>query len=465
MVPWKRIMLAVAWMALGSRVEAESWKSDATYELGDVPLATFLAEHLPDLGAVDDHGVRLGGIGSDLWHGKDVDGAAIYWMITDRGPNGEDPRTFPVPEFTPFILQVRTAAGAIEILQAIPVTGLDARTENGVTGLPNLDNTTEPPALNEPFYDCAGLAGTQLTPNPHGLDTEGLVRTSNGTFWVVDEYGPTLLKIGPDGRVEKRFFPGDLLTFLAPISGYDTDDSDLSVPQLYGLKRKLNRGFEGIALSPDETTLYLALQSPLANPDTATGNESRNTRILAFDIPSEKVVAEYVYRFQFTGPARDDDEFDAPSIPGNAARARPRDMKISALAMLDEHRMLVLERTDFKAKVFRVDLRTATNILGTVWDDVSKPAPSLEALHQDGALEANGIAPLAKSFVVTFDSTQGFPQKIEGMTVLDGKTIAIANDNDFGVGSFTVDAEGCHLVDSGRESEIIVLRLDQSLKQ
>jgi hypothetical protein len=138
-------------------------------------------------------------------------------------------------------------------------------------------------------------------------------------------------------------------------------------------------------------------------------------------------------------------------------------MKISALVMLDQHRMLVLERTDFKAKVYSVDLRKATNILGTVWDDVNKTAPSLEQLVLDGALELAGITPLPKEFVVTLDSTQGFPQKIEGMTVLDGKTIAIANDNDFGVGSFTTDSQ-CRLIDSGRESQIIVIRLDKPLK-
>ena len=76
----------------------------------------------------------------------------------------------------------------------------------------------------------------------------------------------------------------------------------------------------------------------------------------------------------------------------------------------------------------------------------------------------NGITPLPKSFVVTFDSTQGFPQKIEGLTVLDGETIAIANDNDFGVGSFSIDDPNCPLIDSGRESQIIVIRLDEPLK-
>lgn len=443
------------------KLGAQDWKAEATYELADIGLSEFLAQHL-GLQNVDDHNIDLGGIGSDLWHSKENDGPGIYWLITDRGPNGEDPRTFPVPEFTPLILKVRTANGAIEILETIPITGLNVAL-NGVTGIPNLNNTTEPPALNEPFFGCGGAPA--LGVNPHGLDTEGLVRASDGTFWVVEEYGPSLLKIDPQGKVVKRFFPADLLGLLSPITGYGADDSSLSIPKLYGLKRKLNRGFEGIALSPDEATLYIALQSPLVNPDIDTGNASRNTRILAFDTASEQVVGEYVYRFQFTGPNRDDDEFDVPSIPGNTARARPRDMKVSALAMLDEQRMLVLERTDFKAKIYRVDLRNATNILGSVWDDVNKPAPSLEALNADGALETNGIQPLPKEFVLTLDSTQGFPQKIEGMTVLDGKTIAIVNDNDFGVGSFTVDVGICTLNDSGLESRLMVIPLDEPLKK
>ena len=86
----------------------------------------------------------------------------------------------------------------------------------------------------------------------------------------------------------------------------------------------------------------------------------------------------------------------------------------------------------------------ATSILGTVWDDVSKPAPSLEALNADDALELNGITPLPKSFVVTVDSTRGFPQKIC---------------------SFSINGASCLLDDSGRESQIIVIRLDKPLKK
>ncbi|MCI0611404.1 esterase-like activity of phytase family protein, partial [bacterium] len=441
--------------------------------LPDIGLSEFLAQPPLSL-AVEDHNINLGGIGSDMWHGNG-DGPSIYWMITDRGPNGEDPRTFPVTEFTPIILKVRTTNGEIEILQSIPITGLNAATEKGVTGLANLNNLTGPPALNEPFFDCFGEDGEELEPNPHGLDTEGIVRTSDGTFWIIEEYGPSILNVDSQGKVVKRFFPDSFLQYLDPITGYATDDSSLSIPEIFGLKRKLNRGFEGIAISPNQKTLYIALQSPLVNPNTATGNASRVTRILAFDIATEQVIGEYVYRFQFTTDDEDViDEFDVPEIPDEAGMARPRDMKISAIAMLDEHRMLVLERTDFKAKIFRVDLRDATNILGTVWDDVNT-SPSLETFNNDGVLQSHGINPLSpKVEVLTLNSIEtingiDIPEKIEGMTVLDGKTIAVANDNDFGVGAFDIDLDGdpptCNLIDSGKESQIIVIRLDKPLKQ
>jgi hypothetical protein len=250
------------------------------------------------------------------------------------------------------------------------------------------------------------------------------------------------------------------MNFVSPSpTGYASDDSTRSFLKIYGLKRKLNRGFEGLTLSPDEKTLYIGLQSPLNNPDTAAGNAARNTRILAFDIDREQVVGEYVYRFQ---PAA---EFDNPAngLTGN----RARDMKISALSMLDQRRMLVLERTDFMAKIYLVDLKTATNILGTRWDDVAT-SPTLEPLITDAAVTTNSIDALPKTLVATFDSSDPglhYPQKIEGMTVLNGTTLAIANDNDFGIGAFTGTGDACTLTaDSGINSQIRVVQLPSPIK-
>ena len=461
-------MSIIALLLLSESATTQSWKVEGIHELGSFRLSPFLNQNL-GLTGVDDHGVKLGGIGSDLWHGPG-DGPGIYWMITDRGPNGEEPRTFPVPEFTPFILKVRATDGTIQILQSIPITGFNSQTEDGVTGIANLKNTFPLPALNEPFYNCFGIFnattnpnGRELPVNSHGIDTEGLVRTTDGTFWVVEEYGPSLLKIDSQGRVLKRFLPDSLTDYLAPISGYAVDDSPLSIPKIYGERRRLNRGFEGLALSPDGKTLYMALQSPFLTPTGNQGRDSRNTRIVAFDIRKEEVVGEYVYVFE---PFADFNVANQPTPPFDPNRAR--DMKLSGLAMLDQHRMLVLERTDFIAKIYIVDLRTPTNILGVgKWDDpTATTAQSLEAVTD---FEAAGIKPLPKQHVLTLDSTvpidgMRIPQKLEGLTVLDGKTIAVANDNDFGVGTFSVAGNACTLNDTGRKSQIIVIRLDQPIK-
>ena len=105
---------------------------------------------------------------------------------------------------------------------------------------------------------------------------------------VADEYGPSLVHVDRTGKVVKRYIPEGL-----KLEGVDYLVAH-ALPAIYG-KRKINRGFEGLTLSADEKTLYVALQSPLLNPDPKTGNASRNTRVLVFDIAGEEVTAEYVY--------------------------------------------------------------------------------------------------------------------------------------------------------------------------
>lgn len=377
----------------------------ASFILPDRPLADAVNSVLP--GTIDnDRGFLLGGIGSDLWRGEH-DLPNEFWMIADRGPNGQvsvagqTRRTFPVPTYTPLILHVclNPETGAIDTYETIPIVGQSGAP---VTGLSNL-------ARDEPPYDFAGQ--TLLGLNQSGLDTEGLVRTSAGEFWVNEEYGPSLVHIGADGKVIKRYSPTGVAL---PEADYPTAES---LPGIF-TKRKVNRGFEGLALSKDEHTLYLVLQSPLANPSRAVGDPSRNTRILVFDIPSERVVAEYVYRFEVSAT------FD-PSLPN------PTEMKLSGVIALSDTQLLVLERTDNVAKVYRVDLSKATNILGSKWDDPAT-APSLEALA-DPASE--GVVVLPKTLVVDLAALPGVPGKIEGIAVIDDTTLAIANDNDFDIGT------------------------------
>jgi hypothetical protein len=382
------------------------------------------ADPAPDV----DHGIALGGVGSDLYP---ADAPDEFWMITDRGPNGQvklkgpNRRTFPVPQFDPLILRVRCRPGApLTILQVIPVTTTDG---NPVTGLPNDAKRDETP------YDWT--ANAELPTNPSGLDTEGIVRAPNGEFWLSEEYSPSLLRVSATGTVLNRLVPRGLTL---PGAGYPVTDT---LPAIFA-DRQDNRGFESLALSPDGRTLYTALQSPLANPDVTAGKPSRAVRVLAVDTANGRATAEFVY------PLEDVAGFD-PGAKGDQSQ-----MKVSALAWYGPDQLVVDERTDEVTKLHLVGLSGPTNILGGELDDPAH-IPSLEQ-----AIPA-GVTPLAKSLL--FDVTAAVPDaptKIEGVAVRDRSIIAVANDNDFGMrdGLDAFDASGREN-DTGIPSRLLVLRL------
>jgi Esterase-like activity of phytase len=401
-----------------------------TSTLPEIPLGAFQNAVLPN-SITNDRKLQVGAIGSDMWHGPN-DPPNEFWLVSDRGPNGqvtvgrERRRTFPVPEFNPVILRVQMQGDSINVLSTMPIL-----TQSGtpVTGLPNTDGRDEVP------YDYTGQS--RLPYNPNGLDVEGLVRTSAGDFWLCDEYSPSIVQVDNRGKVVKRYVP----------EGLHLDGADYPVvprlPAIYG-KRKINRGFEGMTISADEKTLYLVLQSPLSNPDKKTGDASRHTRVLVFDIASEKPVAEYVYRFDAIK------DFDPDPKLG------PDEMKLSAVALVNTTTLLIDERTDTAAKLYSVDMSQATNILGSTWDDTTT-APSLEALDD---LAASNIVALPKTLVADLSKLAGMPKKIEGLMVLDQVTVAIVSDNDLDVGTF--DERGNN-VGEGVKTKIVRIGLAKPL--
>ena len=245
------------------------------------------------------------------------------------------------------------------------------------------------------------------------------------------------MRVDATGKVVKRYVPQGL-----GLTGTDYPVVE-TLPAVYS-KRKINRGFEGLALSPDEKTLYLVLQSPLLNPDLLSGNISRLTRMLAFDIASETVTAEYVYRFDAIG------EFDP------TANRPATEMKLSSATCRRPGALLILERTDWVAKVYRVDLSQATNILGTKWDDPAT-VPSLEASNDPVGI---GVKVLPKTLVIDLHEIEGMPDKIEGITLLDRSTLVVANDNDFDIGTFDEDGNN---VGVNAKSRILVIALTNPL--
>jgi hypothetical protein len=413
------------------QVEAQS-KIIGTYTFPDIPIKSFQNTRFPG-SVANDHNVLLGSVGSDLWRGPN-DAPGEFWMLTDRGPNGlvevdgKNRRTFWVPEFDPAILKVKVENKVIRILESIPIVDQSGKP---VTGLPNLRNVDETP------HDYSGQK--ELSFNVNGIDPEGLVRTTTGDFWIAEEYSPSLLHVDRTGKVLKRYVPHGVKLSGA---GYPVVEA---LPAIYG-KRKINRGFEGLALSSDQRTLYAVLQSPLLNPDKTTGDGSRNTRLIAFDIPSEEVTAEYAYQFDVAK------EFDPHP------KTTPEEMKVSGVVFLNPRTVLVLERTDLVAKLYTVDISKATNILNSNWDD-PKTAPSLEALSD---LSAAGLHVLPKSLLLDLKQFEEVPEKIEGVAVVDRQTIAVANDNDFDSEESKYDEQGNNL-GKGKKSYILIISLGKPL--
>ncbi|MFI5736583.1 esterase-like activity of phytase family protein [Kribbella sp. NPDC051587] len=397
-----------------------------TATLPDISLGAF-SNSLIRHSVGNDRKVDLGGIGSDIFP---AGRPGEFWTITDRGPNGQikidgtNRRTFPVPGFDPAIVKVRVDGSKLRVLSAIPIT---TRHGDPVTGLSNQESRDELPYT----YD----ASTRLTVNPNGLDTEGIVRANDGTFWLVDEYGPSLVHVSSRGRVLARYVPKGL-----NLTGADYPVIE-ALPSIF-LTRKINRGFEGLAQLPGGD-LVMALQSPLLNPSKKIGEASLTTRLVRFSPHRGKVTAEYVYRFDPVGVVD----------PGEDSTT---ELKISSVIAVGHETLLVQERTDNAARLQRVVLRDRDNVLGTKWDDTAT-APSLEALTDPAA---SGVPVLSKKLFLDLNTVAGAPKKIEGVALTSKHTLVVINDNDFGMtdGPAAFDAAG-NLVDSNIETKLVTIRL------
>lgn len=157
---------ALAVMAMSAVLLAQEPAGEVVgvYTLPAITIADAQNGGLP-VSVTNDRGLLLGGVGSDLWHGADMP-QDEFWMITDRGPNGQirvddaNRRTFPISEFTPHIVRVRIAGDAIEVLEALPIVNGEGV---AVTGLSNLEGHDEKP------WDYS--AQVELSYNQDGLDT------------------------------------------------------------------------------------------------------------------------------------------------------------------------------------------------------------------------------------------------------------------------------------------------------
>ena len=310
-----------------------------------------------------------------------------WWAIGDRGPGGGtlsyDTR------ISRFTIDVNRATGAISNFQVQQTIKLS-----------NAGGT-----LN-------GLAPNPITSVGRSFDPEGVViNPVNGNILIADEYGPSIVEFNRAGVEVRRFtVPANLIPRNA--AGMPNFASDAGNT----LGRAANRGFEGLAISPDGRFVYATLQSAMLDEANRNGLYSR---IVKYDMTTGEAVAQYAYKFESTGQGRG----------------------VSEIVALGNDKFLILERNnrgvgigaDFATadkNVFQIDLSGATDISSIIL--------------AGGVLPAGVIPALKSAQIIDLDATTlaslGFksPEKWEGLAIgpkLDnGKYLILAGtDNDFSV--------------------------------
>ncbi len=401
------------------------------------PAATLHAWEMTELPAIGTTAagqeILLGGFSGLFYTGASEDGRLTFVTHTDRGPNPETQdvdgdgiaeRAFALPAFQPQIVRLALdpATGEIEILEQI---GLTREEGTPLTGLPNLAGE---PGMAYADEEPVDLFGAPLELDPLGADLEGIVVAEDGTYWMVDEYRPAIYHFTSAGVLAARYVPeGTGGEAVEAVFGVE------ALPAIYA-QRRANRGFEAAAYR--DGILYAFIQSPLDNPDQPKDDSSKAAtlvRILAFDTVTAQSVGEYFYRLDGQGVD-----------------------KVGDAAVLPNGTFLVMERDDAtgqaaRKRVYQIDIDQATNFLG-------RDLPLGVELQGDAGLAALGIVPARKQLYIDLGAL-GYDtvDKPEGMAWVDEQTLAVINDNDFGMGGDFDPATG--LIEESSTPTPIVLGL------
>ncbi|RMD41339.1 hypothetical protein DV735_g3776, partial [Chaetothyriales sp. CBS 134920] len=353
----------------------------------------------------DKFGDTAGGLGSSAaidpssWKKSGSSYTGVLWALPDRGWNTEGTTNYQ-PRVHKFAITFTPNDSAtvsdpsppnlqLEYLDSIlftdpagaPITGLDSVAEPPYL---SFETTGEVPTAN---YTGDGFGGSGSGGRRVSGDTEGLVVNSDGSFWVSDEYGPSIFHFSSSGqllssiKVPDALIPrrNDQVSFSAnspPV--YDPDlEVDPSKPES---GRNNNQGFEGLTASPDGKTLYILLQSAAIQDGGTSKTTSRYTRFLQYDVSDP---LSPVYEAEYVVPL--------PVYGDEGTTAAQSEVKY-----ISDTQFLVLARDSDKGhgqgadnteSVYRhvdvFDISSATNIKGTDYDSTTG------SIATDGELNAD----------------------------------------------------------------------------
>ena len=371
--------------------------------------------------------VRNGGYGSDMV--KHPTNASQFYALTDRGPNatytGEQGtgKVFPVADYTPRIgLFEIQDNGDVKQIEDILLKRPDGTL---ITGLPNssaLGGTGETPysvlddGTVEVLREDMSLVYDEVT-NPiklddYGLDGEGLVALSDGSFWVSDEYGPHMVHFDENGIEINR------------INAFSDDDRvTFNLPAEFA-NRRANRGMEGLAVTPDEKTLVGIMQSTMYNP-SSTVKALDVVRIVTIDTETG-AVSQYLYQ----------QEKAQNSQSGIFA------LSATEFVVIERDGAFFASNIDAMKHLYKIDISGATDLetitASGAWAQdaelgLTKDGQTVEeVVLSEGWEGLTNITPVTKTFVADLVTEVQYPHdKLEGMWFINESTIGVLNDDDF----------------------------------
>lgn len=334
------------------------------------------------------HG-RLGGFGSAIeYTGKDN----TYIILPDRGPRDGG---------TAYQCRFHLATIA-------PASDNPARWEFALNRTVILKDEQ-----GRPFIGSSGAYRPSGDPDGRDdrrLDPEGVRVGPDGTIFVSDEYGPHVLAFSPDGTLPRRL---PVPARYNPVVRDGIEEGELPPHNVKG--RQPNRGFEGLAITPDGSSLLAFLQSPLIQDgglDEANERIGRFIRVLHVPVTGTVDSVEWVYPMRSA-------QFGTNELlhwTGQTYLAIERDNK---------------EGDKAKTKrVIAADFSRATNVAAL------PELPSLKLPPEIVPAEVSTLIDLLDPAFGLNTPSAPMPAKVEGLawgpTLPDGRRVLIVTtDNDF----------------------------------
>lgn len=372
------------------------WKSTVAY--GEVsPLA------------IDAFGDSLGSLGSamDIQSFTRLNSTSFSGRLVcqpDRGPNRGGTVNYAARSqfldfvFTPCMTNNCTATPSLSLNYTGGLRYLDTAASNNNNALTSgLDPAGARPASgNFPILPVASNGALSV-------DAEGIALMNDGTFWISEEYGPSVYHIAANGTILSAL---DMPASITPKNAAGevvfttTDAAGEDAQPASG--RSVNQGFEGVTISTDESRLYVVLQSAVRQDYDSSFDDGRFTRMLEYDISdmlATKLVAQYVIEL----PQRDPDSIFKTSeihyVSDNVFLLIARDGRGNGNGDSPSSSASISSRTSVFKNIGLISTASATNING-MYDNFG------DAVSPGGVLRPEITAVAFNAFTNIADATQ-----------------------------------------------------------